>query len=201
MNVVWQGKKKSRYIIHPKNGFRTARHCWDHTAGDGLWTDRSWRLGWTLPERAFLENKSVCLAYGVGCSTLAKALDKHGGRQLGESKENPWESSPTSQRFACTPLSVDGGGFAWAAKGGTVGLRGRPMWAGHPSPSAWGQRWPPWCLEGAYHHGWCPSGGRSSLSSSLVLTRLLASSLQKKPSYRLPVWYDRSKELVRNTLS
>lgn len=77
-------KKKSKYIIHPKDRFRTARHCWDHTAGDGLWTGHSWRLGWTLPERAFLEKKHISWAHLLSCSTLVKPLDKHDGRKLGK---------------------------------------------------------------------------------------------------------------------
>lgn len=106
----------------------------------------------------------------------------------GSPREIPGKATPQGKALpACTPLAVDGGGFAWVAEGGVVGLRGHPMWAGHPSHPAQGQRWLLQHLEGAYHHGWCPSGGRSSLSSSLVLTRLPAFSLQKKPSYRLPV--------------
>lgn len=205
MNVVWQGKKKSRYIIHPKYSFRTAQRCWGHTAGDGLWMDRSWRLGWTLPERAFLEKKHICLVHVVGCSKPAKPVDGTVEGGWGSPRKIPVKAIPQGKGPpACTLLDVGDGGFAWVTEGGVEGLKRCPMWAGHPNHPVQGHRQlghRPWHLESAYHHGWCPSGGRSSLSSSLVLTHLLASSLQKKPSYRLPVLYDRSKELVRNTLS
>lgn len=90
MNVVWQGKKKSRYIIHPKIGFRTARRCWDHTAGVSLLMGHSWRLGWTLLERVFLEKRHVDLACMDGRCTPAKPAEKSGGRKVAGSKGNPW---------------------------------------------------------------------------------------------------------------